>query len=230
MTPRSALMKQLEEVGVPRDRPVAVHTSLRAVGETEGGGEGFLDALISWVTKDGSPDGGLLCVPTHTWDALGGGDPVTMDMNSERTCVGTLPTLALRRILARPDKPDGVRTLHNGVGVAAGGDPGGGILVGHVVGIELIEEVDGLAGVVIVQSDEGIGIREPAPVSALVDMVKGPELLIRDGTEVEVVEDVPARPDGKAEVLMLIAALVASPQLLGLGDEALAEPGGIVKI
>ncbi|MBQ5356332.1 MAG: AAC(3) family N-acetyltransferase, partial [Clostridia bacterium] len=65
----------------------------------------FLDALISYITKDGSPDGGLLCIPTHTWASLGDPDPVKLDMNSDKTCVGTLPTLALRR-------PDAHRSLH----------------------------------------------------------------------------------------------------------------------
>lgn len=120
MTSRTALMHQLEQLGVPRDRPVVVHTSLRAVGEIEGGGEGFLDALIAWVTEDFSPDGGLLCIPTHTWASLGGEDPVTMDMNSDKTCVGTLPTLALRRILARGD---GARSLHPTHSMAVFGDP-----------------------------------------------------------------------------------------------------------
>ena len=120
MTSRTALMHQLEQLGVPHDRPVVVHTSLRAVGEIEGGGEGFLDALIAWVTEDFSPGGGLLCIPTHTWASLGGEDPVTMDMNSDKTCVGTLPTLALRRILARGD---GVRSLHPTHSMAVFGDP-----------------------------------------------------------------------------------------------------------
>ena len=128
MTARSDLMKQLEQLDVPRDRPVAAHTSLRAVGETEGGGEGFLDALISWVTKDCSPDGGLLCIPTHTWNLLGGADPVTLDMNSDKTCVGTLPTLALRRIMDQsPDAPRegpfGVRSLHPTHSMAVFGNP-----------------------------------------------------------------------------------------------------------
>lgn len=110
------LKKQLEALGVPRDAPVVVHTSLRAVGDVEGRGDGLLDALISWFTRDKSPDGGLLCVPTHTWDRLGGADPITMDMNSDRTCVGTLPTLALRR-------EDAIRSLHPTHSMAVFGDP-----------------------------------------------------------------------------------------------------------
>ena len=105
MTSKAKLAQQLRELGVPQDSVVVAHTSLRAVGETEGRGEGFLDALISYITKDGSPDGGLLCIPTHTWASLGDPDPVKLDMNSDKTCVGTLPTLALRR-------PDAHRSLH----------------------------------------------------------------------------------------------------------------------
>ena len=109
MFTKTDLTKQFEELGIPQNVPVVAHTSLRAVGETEGRGEGLLDALISWVTRDESPDGGLFCVPAHTWDRLGKGDPVTMDMNSDRTCVGAFPTLALRRAM---DDPNAVRSLH----------------------------------------------------------------------------------------------------------------------
>ena len=119
MMTREDLFRQFAELGIPRDVPVVVHASLRAVGEVEGRGEGLLDALISWVSRDKSPDGGLLCVPTHTWDRLGaaGADFVTLDMNSDRTCVGTLPTLALRR-------EDAVRSLHPTHSMAVFGDPG----------------------------------------------------------------------------------------------------------
>lgn len=116
MITREGLYKQFEEMGLPRNAPVAVHTSLRAVGGVEGRGEGLLDALIAWVTGEKSPDGGLLCVPTHTWDRLGKGDPVTLDVKDERTCLGTLPTLALRR-------PDVLRTLHPTHSMAVFGDP-----------------------------------------------------------------------------------------------------------
>lgn len=116
MITREGLYRQFEEMGLPRDVLVAVHASLRAVGEVEGRGEALLDALISWVTRDSSPGGGLLCLPTHTWARLGGDDPVTLDMNSDYTCVGTLPTLALRR-------PDVVRSVHPTHSMAVFGDP-----------------------------------------------------------------------------------------------------------
>ena len=86
---KNDIIAQLEAMGVPTDLPVLCHTSLRAVGEVEGRGEGFLDALISHVTKDG----GILLIPTHTWANLGK-DCVTLDMNSPETCIGTLPSIA----------------------------------------------------------------------------------------------------------------------------------------
>ena len=63
MFTKEQIKAQLEEMGVPRDRVVLVHSSLRAVGETEGRGEGLLEVLINHCTAAG----GLLCIPTHTW-------------------------------------------------------------------------------------------------------------------------------------------------------------------
>jgi len=85
---REEIFEQLRSLGVPTDRPVTVHTSLKAIGEVEGRGEGFLDMLIEYVTSDG----GLLCIPTHTWHRCNGG--ITLDVNSDDVCIGTLPRIA----------------------------------------------------------------------------------------------------------------------------------------
>lgn len=87
-------------MGVPNDRPVLCHTSLRAVGEVEGRGEGFLDALIEHVTSGG----GVLLIPGHTWANLGK-DRLTLDMLSNETCIGTLPSIAAA-------DPRGYRSIH----------------------------------------------------------------------------------------------------------------------
>ncbi len=81
---------QLSNMGVPRDSVVLMHSSLRAVGDVEGGAEGLLDALVEYVTRDG----GLFCVPTHTWAMLD--DEITLDMTSCKTCLGAFSTVALR--------------------------------------------------------------------------------------------------------------------------------------
>ena len=78
-------------MGAPKDRIVLVHSALSLVGRVEGGGEGLLDALIEYFTEEG----GLLCVPTHTWANLGK-DRITLDMMEPESNLGALPTIALR--------------------------------------------------------------------------------------------------------------------------------------
>ena len=45
---KEEIFSQLRSLGVPTDKPVAVHSSLKAIGEVEGRGEGFLDMLIEY--------------------------------------------------------------------------------------------------------------------------------------------------------------------------------------
>ncbi len=76
-------------------RPVIVHTSLKSIGEIDGGVDNLINALIEHFTKDG----GLLCIPTHTWKTL------QLDLNKAESCIGVLPSVAASRT-------DGVRSLH----------------------------------------------------------------------------------------------------------------------
>lgn len=84
------LKEQLCALGAPKGSVVLVHSALRLVGEVEGGGEGLLDALIEYFTEDG----GLLCVPTHTWANLGT-DKITLDLKNPESNLGALPVIAL---------------------------------------------------------------------------------------------------------------------------------------
>lgn len=92
---KEQLSKQLEAFRHIRGKIVTVHTSLKAVGEIEGGGETLLDALIDYFACDG----GLLCIPTHTWDTD------VYDRRCAHSCIGTLPRLAAAH-------PKAFRTLH----------------------------------------------------------------------------------------------------------------------
>lgn len=112
MFTKREIMEQLCQMGVPRDRVVLVHTSLRAVGEVEGRGEGLLDALIAHC----SADGGLLCIPTHTWANSTKDGAFKLDMMSAATCIGTLPNIAA-------GDARGVRTSHPSHSMAVFGDP-----------------------------------------------------------------------------------------------------------
>ena len=95
MITKEKIYEQLESFRFAQGRPVLVHTSLRAVGEIEGGGQTLLDCLIDFFTqKDG-----IFCVPTHTWSTG------MLDMTKNETCIGVLPNLAAGH-------PDGTRTPH----------------------------------------------------------------------------------------------------------------------
>ncbi len=102
---------QLQKLGVPTDKPVIVHTSLRAVGQIEGGGQTLLDALIDHVTGQG----GVLCVPTHTWVNFEKNKQIVLDLTDKKTCIGTIPDLAVQDKRA-------VRTLNPTHSVVVFGD------------------------------------------------------------------------------------------------------------
>lgn len=89
MYSKKFILEQLEQLGAPQNSVVLVHSSLRSVGETEGRAQGLLDAMIEYFTVDG----GLLCIPSHTWDKLGSGE-ITLDMTKNECCVGMLGKIA----------------------------------------------------------------------------------------------------------------------------------------
>lgn len=101
MYTKEEIKAQLCALGVPQDRPVLIHSSLRSIGEVEGRAEGLIEALREHICKRG----GLLCIPTHTWAYLGKEGVITLDMIDGGTCIGTLPNVAARH-------PDAHRSPH----------------------------------------------------------------------------------------------------------------------
>lgn len=101
MYTKEDIIRQLNELSVPKGALIHMHASLRAVGDVSGGAEELLDILIEYFTKDG----GIFTLPTHTWAFSKDKDRYTLDLMNPDTCVGTLPKLALSR-------PDGFRSMH----------------------------------------------------------------------------------------------------------------------
>lgn len=95
MFTQQEILAQLEQFRFAVGHPIHVHSSLKAIGEVEGRGEGLLACLIDFFTKDG----GLVSFPTHTWD-----DNI-LDLRKKETCMGMLSKLALER-------KDGIRSLN----------------------------------------------------------------------------------------------------------------------
>lgn len=99
MLTKSGIKDALWKLNIPQDRPVMVHTSLRSIGPMEGGAQTLLDALIDRCTGEG----GLLCVPTHTWGFME--EEITLDLVEPKSNLGVFPNVALQ-------DPRGIRSAH----------------------------------------------------------------------------------------------------------------------
>ena len=86
---KQEIFAQLEEMKAPVGSIVLMHSSLRSVGAVEGGAKGLLDALIEYFTREG----GLFCVPAHTWNNIG--KEITLDMSTAQTCLGAFSKIAV---------------------------------------------------------------------------------------------------------------------------------------
>jgi len=98
MLTQAQLHSFLQSVGIRPDDTVLIHTSMRSLGEVEGGCDGLIDGFVSYLAD------GLFLVPTHTWANVGVRNPV-YDVRTTVPCIGALPTVAAFR-------KDGVRSLH----------------------------------------------------------------------------------------------------------------------
>jgi len=107
MLTKTDIHEFLKSVGIKQNNTVLVHTSMKSLGEVEGGCDGLIDGFTSYLTD------GLFIVPTHTWSAVNKGNPL-YDVRKTVPNIGALPTVAAFR-------KDGVRSLHPTHSVAAFG-------------------------------------------------------------------------------------------------------------
>ena len=98
MITKQQLKADLQAMGIHPNDTVLIHTSLKAVGNVEGGADGFLDAFCEYLQD------GLFLVPTHTWHDVNADNPL-YDVRTSVPCIGTVPRVAAFRA-------DGIRSLH----------------------------------------------------------------------------------------------------------------------
>lgn len=98
MLTKSDIYNFLEDAKIKNTDTVMIHTSLKSIGEIEGGADGLIDAFISYL------DEGLFLIPTHTWDNVTPQNPF-YDAATTVPCIGKLPEIAIYR-------KDGIRSLH----------------------------------------------------------------------------------------------------------------------
>lgn len=123
MFAKAEIHAQLREMGVKPTDTVIMHTSMKAIGDVEGGADGFLDIMIDYFAEEG-----LLIVPTHTWarafDKNYSGP--TLEMASDYTCIGLIPSKAAIH-------PKAHRSLHATHSVAAFGKGAEAYIAGEVM-------------------------------------------------------------------------------------------------
>ena len=65
MYTKEQLKKQVENMGLTGEETILIHSSMKSIGEVEGGADTVLDALIEYFGH------GLLLLPTHTCGLTG---------------------------------------------------------------------------------------------------------------------------------------------------------------
>ncbi|WP_127537572.1 AAC(3) family N-acetyltransferase [Paenibacillus illinoisensis] len=105
MHTQQSLLDQLHQLGIDGRGTLLVHSSMKSIGEVEGGADTVLDAFTEYM-KDG-----LLVLPTHTWSTINASNPM-FHVESSPCCVGILPELFRKR-------PGVVRSWHPTHSVAA---------------------------------------------------------------------------------------------------------------
>lgn len=107
MMTKNDLLQQLKASNINTKGTLMVHSSMKAIGQVDGGPEAVIDALCQYMSH------GLLLFPTHSWDEWNLKDNV-FNVRTEKACVGLLPNTFLLR-------DDVVRSLHPTHSVAAYG-------------------------------------------------------------------------------------------------------------
>ena len=97
MNTRDSLINDLKALRIKPTDTVMMHSSYHAIGETEGRGDGVLDALTDYLND------GLLALPAITWRVAHEGR--VFDVRNTPSKVGILPELFRKR-------PDTVRSWH----------------------------------------------------------------------------------------------------------------------
>ena len=87
---KQQLKDQLESMGLKGDETILIHSSMKSIGEVDGGADTVLDAWMEYF-KDG-----LLLLPTHTWKTVNADNPVYNPYTTP-SCVGLLTNMFMKR-------------------------------------------------------------------------------------------------------------------------------------
>ena len=105
MHTHDTLLEQLHHMGINEQGVLLVHSSMKSIGEVEGGADTVLNVMGEYM-KDG-----LLVLPTHTWANINASNP-TFYVEESPSCIGILPEMFRKR-------PGVIRSWHPTHSVAA---------------------------------------------------------------------------------------------------------------
>ncbi|MFS0823155.1 AAC(3) family N-acetyltransferase [Bacillus sp. 1P02SD] len=105
MYTKQDLLDHLRKLGIDENGTLLVHSSMKSIGQVEGGADTVLDALSEYMKN------GLLVFPTHTWSYINAENP-RYYVDESPSCVGLLTELFRKR-------PGVVRSWHPTHSVAA---------------------------------------------------------------------------------------------------------------
>ena len=88
MKNKEILHNQIEKLNINKDSIVLMHSSLRSIGK-EYDANTLIDIFKNYL------EDGLFCIPTHTWAFLE--NEFVLDLTAPKTCIGTLPDIAIKR-------------------------------------------------------------------------------------------------------------------------------------
>lgn len=107
MYTKASLKNDLKNMGLSGMEAIMVHSSMKSIGEVDGGADTVVDAFMEYFQE------GMFMTPTHTWAQMRP-EYSTFDPATEPACVGIIPNIFLKR--------DGVvRSLHPTHSIAAYG-------------------------------------------------------------------------------------------------------------
>ena len=85
-----SLYKDLKELKINKTGTLFVHSSMKSIGDVDGGADTVLDVLCDYM-KDG-----LLVFPTHSWEYIDSKNP-RFYVETSPSCVGILPEIFRKR-------------------------------------------------------------------------------------------------------------------------------------
>lgn len=113
---KETLIQQLSGMGLKPTDSVMLHSSMKAIGNVDGGADTVVDAFMDYLSQ------GLFMTPTHTWRQMGP-DHDLFDPATEPSCVGIITNVFMKR-------PGVVRSLHPTHSIAAWGKGAGDYING----------------------------------------------------------------------------------------------------